>query len=208
MFTSLETHMITALTVCACVIAFVIMLFWVRARWQKEALYCAKAEFITPHGTGYWVLKPVIRGMIDMPPNPLDKESQGRTYVLNDLCCYLVPHPDGKLVPNFLRTQIKKVVFQERCWEPITKNALEEQLDPLLDPDMLFNIKNEKMTDLAVEHARAEAELEKRLSGLPGLRPLYYIVGALGLIMVGIGVFLFVQLSNVSDVVNSLAGVG
>lgn len=200
--------MMQALVVCFFAVLFVVILFRMRAKWQKEAIYCVRAEFITPHGTGYWMLKPVIRGMIDMPPNPMDKESQGRTYVLNDLCCFLWAHPDSKFMPKFLQTQIKKVIFQERCWEPITKNALVEQLDSLLDPDMLFSIKNEKTLDLAVEHARAEAEMEKRLGGLPNLRPLYCVVGVLGLLMVGIGVFMFVQLGSIAEVVNTLAGVG
>ncbi len=201
-FTPTELYMMQALVVCFFAFVVVIYLFRLKAKYQKQAIDHVNCRFITEEGTGYSRLMPVEQGFVEMPPNE-KKGKKGKTYHITDLGTYLSDYPEG-WVPKFLQTKIKECIFDEASWEPRTHDSLKG--DSELSPGKLYNIRNERFTEMGVALAQREAEMQKSLEQLQKFKMgNLYVVSIITICaVVGLGVYIYITLKDMMAILTLL----
>lgn len=196
--TQAEVYMMQALVVFLFAFIVIIYLFRMKRKFQKQAIDHVQCRMITEEGTAYSVLKKVENGMIDFDPDKAHKK--GRSYPVKDIATHLVDYPEG-WIPGFLKTKVKEAIFWEWSWEPISNRSNEL----LLPPGELYNIKNERFTDVGVAHARDEAELQEKISQKPSFTGLYLLAGIACLATLVVGIYLYMNLPAIKEILEKVS---
>ena len=200
--TSAEGYLVQALVACLCIIGSMFYMFTMKRKYQKLAIHHVQCRMITDEGTGYSVLKPVVKGFVEFEPDKKAKR-KGRLYPVADIATHLVDYPEG-WCPSFIKTKIKEAVYFESDYEPISNRGA----NPIHNPDLLYNIRNERFTDVGVAHAQAEAEMQEKLGGkaslsMPKGSTLFVVVSCF--VSIGIGIYLYMSLPEILDTINRIA---
>lgn len=196
----IEGYMIQAITALAFCFGFLFYLFYLRSKYQRMSVDHVQCRFITPEGTGYTKLLRVDNGFVDLKYKDKKGKEKSKVYRVGELATYMIDFPEG-WVPRFLKTRIKEIIFDENCFEPLSNlNG-----DPLLSPEILANVVNEKFTEVAVEHSREEAEREKKAKKamIPG--SLYMLLILNMLLIVGGLALLYFKMSDWGDILQRIA---
>jgi len=188
-----------------CAFGFMMYFFHLRSKFQKQAQDHVLCEFITEEGTSHKELLEVVDGFVHLKGNE-KKKKKGKDYPTGGNATYLTDYPEGIWVPKFLKTPMKKMLFDEMSWEPVFNRG-----DRLLSPEILHSIRTEKFTEMGARHALEEAAMDKKRAG--GLNPtlLYVMLGLVAAAVGGVGYLTFSRLLEMQDVLNKLAqalGVG
>lgn len=129
---------------------FFFVLIFIRERLQRKADTNVKIEIINYDlGKGYYKLVPInfedgtvtLKGMV--------KGTMDKTYPIGGT--YIVVHPEGW--PRVLQVLIRKMVVSTDTWEPLSK----KDRDPVLQPEALTIIRNERFGEQAVRRVQEEA---------------------------------------------------
>ena len=182
---TLNTWLINVTYICIILVVLCGWLFYLRAHYAKAVVGKVLGEFITPEGNGYSKLLPVAEGMITMPPKGKKK---GKSYAVADIATYQVDYPSVPRLLSIISTKVKKAVFDEESWEPLTnrKGRL------LLSPVRLYNLHNEKFSQTGMEQSREEFEgTRKKSSGTNINWTLIAII--VGIIVACVAAFLMIQ---------------
>lgn len=190
--TQAEIYMMQALVVCIFAFIVIIYLFRMKRKFQKQAIDHVQCRMITEEGTAYSVLRPVENGFVEFKPDK--KHKKGKTYPVKDIATHLVDYPEG-WIPGCLKTKIKEAIYWEWNWEPISNRSNE----PILPPGELYNIKNERFTDVGVAHARDEAELQEKIGQKPNFGILYLLGGIACCGVLVVGIYLYMNLPTIVE---------
>ena len=192
--TEMELYMVQALVVCVFIFIMFTWAWKLKVRYQKESIDHILGEFVTPVGTGYPLLLRVEGGLVQIEPD--DKKGiKGKAFPVSEQASFLVDYPEGPWCPRFLKCKIKKIVFREWDVEPVSNLYSNE---PVYKPELLFSLRNERMSELGLIHARDEAKRE----GLPtkalkfGDVKMWLIL--LGVAIIGVAVYMFFQMETLS----------
>lgn len=191
--TGLEQNLLNGLVVCVFIFIMFSWMWKLKVKYQKESIDHVLGEFVTSVGTGYPKLLRVEGGLVQMEPE--DKKGvKGKAFPVAEQASFLVDYPEGPWCPRFLKCKIKKIIFREFDVEPISNLYSKE---PVFTPELLYNIRNERMSELGLIHARDEAKNE----GLPtktrlkfGNINLWHLL--IGVAVIGIGVYIFLEMET------------
>lgn len=179
------------------IIIFIFMwLMFLRARYAKLVIGRVLCEFITSEGNGYIKLLKVDEGQLIIPPKGV---KQGRQYPIADIATYTVDYP---AVPRFLsiiQTKVKKAVFDEDCWEPLSNRSGKL----LLSPKRLYNVVNERFTQVGIEKSYSESEGGKIIKNTFSLKPgtmMYIVIGILAIGLIILGIYVMKNFNMLSEV--------
>lgn len=196
---------IQLLTAGVCAFGIMMYFFHLRTKFQKQAQNHVLCEFITEEGTSYKKLLEVKDGFVHLKGNE-KKKIPDKNYPTAGNASYLTDYPEGIWVPKFLKTPVKKMLFDEASWEPIYNRG-----DPLLNPAKLYNIRSEKFTEMGAKHALLESEKALKKAGALNPTIVYILIGLVLAAVGGLGWFLITRLSEIEETLNKLAqalGVG
>lgn len=140
------------LAVVACIGAL-----YLRNRQEKIATTHIRVELIKKSGQSEFSLIKEDTGFIDLSEAGAPSGKKYKSFPIADIAMTEVPYPEGW--PPFLRTRIKKVIFHEGSWEPVSNRGE----DPVFSPVLLANMRKEKFTELSVKYSETIQDLEDRL---------------------------------------------
>lgn len=189
---------IQVMTAMACAFAFMIWMFQLRTKFQRQAIDHVQCKYITEHGTSYKKLLKVIDGFVTLKGNE-KKGVPDRDYPVAEIATYQIEYPEG-WIPKFLKTTIKEAIYREDTCEPQYNRG-----DPILSPEKLHNIRAEKFTEMGARHALEEAELEKKRKGTLNPTILYILLIATVVIVAGIGIFIYLNISEIQEILGKIA---
>lgn len=197
--------MIQALTGGACAFGIMMYFFHLRSKFQKQARNHVLCEFITQEGTSHKDLLEVVDGLVHLKGNK-KKNKKGRDYPTGGNATYLTDYPEGIWVPAFLKTPVRKMIFDEMSWEPVFNRG-----DPLLSPANLHSIRTEKYTEMGARHSMEEAQLEKKKAGILNTTLLYMMLGGILAAVGAVGYIAFSRFQEMMEMLDKLSkalGVG
>lgn len=178
---SLNTWLINGVYICVIIVFICGWLFYLRAHYAKAVIGKVLCEFITSEGNNYFKLLPVTDGKIVVKPKG---KKPGRMYVIADIATYQTDYPSVPRFLSMISTKVKKTIVDEDSWEPLTNRR--GML--LLSPVRLYNMMNERFSQVGLEQAKEEFEGTRRTrSAKFDNWLLYLLVGGilLGVICIG-----------------------
>jgi len=175
---------------------FMMWLFWLRGHYAKKVIGKVQVEHFTTEGHGYTELVPVIGDLIVIPPT---KKRPGRIYAVDKVATVLVDYPSVPKILSFISTKVKKIVVDDECWEPISNRSGKL----LLPPVRLYNLVNEKFSQLGTERALREGLGEKGVASRGGIPWSWIIIGLLVVAMLAGGYWMVQNL----DMLKAATGV-
>ena len=182
--TTLETWLVNLMYIFIIITFICGWLFYLRAHYAKAVIGKVLCEFITKEGNSYSKLLPSEEGIIDVKPKGKRK---GRSFVVADIATYLIDYPSAPRFLSMIQTKVKKAVFDEDSWEPLTNRRGKL----LLSPMRLYSVRNERFSQLGVEQAREETEARRMALG--GRNTLLYILIGAVILAIVIGGYFIVQ---------------
>lgn len=163
------------------IIAF-IYIFYLRGKYIKQSLNNLLAFIVPKAGKGHFELLPIQGDSITLPPT---RDKRGHTYTMSDISRVPVAFPINR--PKFLQTTIDMAVFDAESWEPMTNRLGLLQLSP----QRLYNLVNERFTNIGVEQALEEQEGRGKAPAKKGIKWSTVLIIFLVLGIIGMGVFLY-----------------
>lgn len=134
-----------------------IVLFIMRAKWQREADDNVQIRIIPKSGKAYTVLGKIKGKEVVIEPN--DKRGRpGKIYPIDDIATYEADYPTNFPL-GFMRTNIKEMLVYGWNWEPVSNRSD----DPLMSPDLIYNSEHERFTALFLATSQIMAEYEDKL---------------------------------------------
>lgn len=149
----MDAGAIRVISIMGALILLMMWVFYMKSKFAKEVVGAVYCEFIPKAGKAYRKLCKIERGTIDLRP----RGREGRTFPVSRLATYQDDYPAGFPIP-WARATADKAIFYEDTLEPLSRRSE----TPLASPAMLFNIKNEKFSELAAAASEALMEAENR----------------------------------------------
>jgi len=190
--------LIQVLTGGACAFGMIMYFFHLRSKYQKQAVDHVLCEFITEEGTSHSDLLPVVHGFVTIKANE-KKKKPAKDYPVAGDASYLTEYPEGIFIPRFLKTPVRKMLFDEASWEPIFNRG-----DPLLSPAKLHNIRTERFTEMGARHALEEADKIQKKAGALNPTIVYVMLGMVVAAVGGIGYYTIIQIQDMQESLNKL----
>jgi len=188
-----NVYLIDAIIVCGFVIFVMFYVLRLHAKYLREARDGIRCEYRTPEGNSWKETRPVIHGVKDMvrlpPVEKGKKQRPGKMFAVDDESTYMSEYPEG-WCPGFIRVKMRKALIRTDTMEPISRLSY----TPIVSPDDMYNIMNQRYGELGVTHSEMEVELQdkekgiKRKSVLAGTGLMWVIIIAL---LIGMGVLGF-----------------
>jgi len=190
---------IQVMTAMVCAFIILIWMFHLRSKYQKQSIDNVQCKYITEQGTSYKKLLPVIKGFVQLHPKNAPKGKRGKSFPVSDIATYQIEYPEG-WIPRWLKTTIKEAIYREDTWEPIYNRG-----NPLLDPEMLYNVINERFTEVGLSHSQSEAELTKRVRERLNPSTMYIILACIGLASVGTLILMLMKFNEIIPMLEKMA---
>ena len=146
---SVDMWLIRVVYIFGIIIAIFVWMAFMKRYYAKQVIGRIFAEFITAEGNGYTKLLICDGDKIIIPPKG---DKPGRQFAVADVATHLVDYPAVPKMFSFIQTKAKKAIFFEECWEPISNRSGKL----LLSPRRLYNLLNERFSQIGVEQAREE----------------------------------------------------
>jgi len=179
-----------------CFIAF--GMFFLRARFAKQAIGQILAFFVPKAGKGYFKrIKLDENNMLKVPVK--GKKGRFKTYSVADIATVPVDYPINW--PRTVQTAMDMTSFDEESLEPLFNRAGVLTLSPMRFANMI----NQEFSSIGVRESREEAERlpEKRSGKTPMF--IWWILAAVALAaVIALGYFILTKL----DVIGAGMGVG
>ncbi len=159
-----------------------IVLFYMRAKWQREADNNVQIRIIPKSGKAYTVLGTITGSQVIVEKDE-KRRRPGKVYPIDDIATYEANYPPNFPV-SFMRTNIKEMLVYGWNWEPVSNRSD----DPLMSPDSTYNVEHERFTSMFVMASQLMADYEERLQKAltRSVNPMVVYV-LLGMACVGVG---------------------
>lgn len=178
-------------------ICILFYIMYIRSKYIKQSIGNLLCLFVPKAGKGYWRLLPIQGDTVTLPPT---REKKGRSYMMSDLARVPLDFPINR--PRWLQTTIDGAVFDADSYEPMTNRSSKL----LLSPERLYNLVNERFTNIGVEQAFEEQESRGKVPQRKGTRWSTVIIILLVMVLLGLGFWAFTMMNDM-EALKAAAGV-
>lgn len=168
-----------------------LFLIWVlitQHNTKKAVIGHLYATFYTSTGAKYEALCRTDGNQVDAPPQAMQAlekapKSKGKTYFVREDKTFDTLYPPGR--PSWLQTTVHSTAYYEGSPEPIVSRDPKNRLVPIGTPEVIHNIRDEKMTGLMVRVGEEMERFRKAAQGVvnPKFVYLLLIIAAVGAVV-------------------------
>jgi len=163
-------------------------MFWLRNHNAKTVIGKVFCTFRTSEGNTYTKLIQVEDGILSVKPK---KDKKGKAYAIADIACSTIDYPPAPRILAFIQTKCRWTVFDEDSAEPL----LNRSSALILNPARLYNIINQRFTEIGVSQSREELE-HKAKQQQHGLSTTAIILMLLGVAVIAGGWYVMQNLES------------